>query len=130
MVVPVTSSEDLSGDSYLSYLPLLAGKWKIKSSEKTAEYLQALGVNSFIARVVSHINADVTIQINTDGFTKISTTTGIIKQTVEQIFKFNKTVSFKNPLTRSTELMSIIPNAKMLTLQFHHEGKISTKLLY
>jgi hypothetical protein len=125
MDIPVTSSGDTNSNvDSASFLPLLAGKWKITGSENTKEYLQALGVNSFVARIVSNIPADVHIKIDSDGFRKISTTNGFFKQTVEQIFKFNKTGSFKNPLTRSVELMSIIPNPKMLMLQFHHEGEI------
>jgi hypothetical protein len=105
-------------------LPKLAGKWEITKSESTREYFEALGINSLLARMMSNIEADVTIEVSSSGFKKISTTKGILKQTVVQEFEFDETTSFTNPLTGATEFLSIVPDTSILTLEFDHEGKI------
>ena len=65
----------------------LAGDWKIVKSENTTEYYKSIGVNSILARVVSALSADIEIIKNSDGFTQISTTNGVIRKSVEQKFR-------------------------------------------
>jgi len=65
----------------------LAGDWKIVKSENTTEYYKSIGVNSILARVVSALSADIKIIKNSDGFTQISTTNGVIRKSVEQKFR-------------------------------------------
>ena len=105
-----------------AYTKRTLGKWKITKAENARAYLEAIGVNSIIAGIVSGINADIELIRTADGIKQISTVNGsFISKTVVQQFKYGKKVAFKNPLTGNTELMSIDQSGEVLKLIFEHQ---------
>ena len=100
----------------------LAGQWKIKKAENTRPYYESLGINTFVAGIVSKLSADIQILLTDSGFNQISTTNGLIQKTVEQQFKFDQKTIFYNPLTRGNEVLTVDQTHQTLRLLFAHEA--------